>query len=481
MNIWDYTWWIVGLLYLLIVLATVFTVLYERRDPVRAVSWIAVVVLLPGIGLILFIFFGQNYRKQKIFNRKEIKDLRQIEILSDKQVGRIDDWQHPDIKSHAEIIKLLLNNSKSLLTLDNKVEILHNGANTFAAIKEALRGAKRSIHLEYYILEADALGNEIADILCERSRAGVEVRLLYDDVGSWSLPRSYTRRLKAAGVELGKFMPVVFPWLTSKANYRNHRKVIVVDGMVGFTGGLNIADRYIKGTKRGVWRDTHLKITGQAVRMLQMTFVTDWYFTTQRLLSDRSKYFPPIDLSVGRTAVQIALSGPDSPHAAIMQAFFSAVASAKHHIYISTPYFLPGEALLTAIKVASMSGVDVRIMLPMHSDSMLVHWASRSYFTELLEAKVNVYLYQKGFNHSKILSVDSSFCSIGSANMDERSFVDNFEITAMIYDEATTEELETAFLEDLKSSQKLTLLGWENRKVKDNFKEAAARLFSPLL
>lgn len=481
MNLWDYTWWIISVLYFFIVAATVFTVLYERRDPVRAVSWIAVVVLVPGAGLILFIFFGQNYRKQKLFNRKEIKDLRQIEKLSDKQVERIDTWQQADVRQHSEIIKLLLNNSKSLLTQGNAVEILHNGVNTFEAIKEALRGAQSSIHLEYYIIEADRLGNEIAEILCERARAGVEVRLLYDDVGSWSLPRRFRRRLTEAGVELEKFMPVVFPWLTSKANYRNHRKVIVVDGTVGFTGGLNIADRYIHGTKRGVWRDTHLKIVGPAVRMLQMTFVTDWYFSAKQLITDRAKYFPPIDIKTAGVAVQIALSGPDSPYAAIMQAFFAAVASAKHHIYISTPYFLPGEALLTAIKVASLSGVDVRIMLPMHSDSALVHWASRSYFTELLEAKVNVYLYKKGFNHSKILSVDSSFCSIGSANMDERSFVDNFEITAMIYHEGVAEELEAAFLQDLKSCQKLSLHGWENRKVKDNFKEAAARLFSPLL
>ncbi|MEG0162842.1 MAG: cardiolipin synthase, partial [Mucinivorans sp.] len=469
MNIWDYTLWLSALLYLALIVATVYTVLFERRDPVRAISWIAVLVLMPGIGIVLFIFFGQNYRKQKLFNHKEIKDLRQIEIMSDKQIGRIDDWQSPQIQNHSDIIKLLLSNSKSLLTVGNSIEILHNGTNTFNAIKEALRRAKRSIHLEYYIIEADTLGNEIAEILCEKARQGLEVRLLYDDVGSWSLPRKYINHLRHAGVMLAKFMPVVFPWLTSKANYRNHRKIIIIDGAVGFTGGLNIADRYIHGTKHGIWRDTHIKIEGPAVRMLQMTFITDWYFSSKVLLRDRARYFPEIKIPVGKTAVQIALSGPDSPYAAIMQAFFAAITSAKHHIYISTPYFLPGESLLTAIKVASMSGVDVRIMLPLHSDTVLVHWASRSYFTELLEAKVMVYLYKKGFNHSKLLTIDSSFCSVGSANMDERSFVDNFEITAMIYDEIVAEELETAFLEDLKSCQKLTLHGWENRKQKDNF------------
>lgn len=481
MNIWDYTIWIMGVFYFLMVATTVYTVLFERRDPVRAISWIAVVILLPGIGLILFIFFGQNFRKRKLFNRKEIKDLRQIEILSDHQRGHIDDWKQPKIAQHSDIIKLLLSNSKTLLTVDNSIEILHNGKNTFRSIIEALEQATQSIHMEYYIIEADTLGGEIADVLCRKAQAGVEVRLLYDDVGSWSLPRSYLRKLEKAGVRLAKFMPVVFPWLTSKANYRNHRKIIVVDGKVGFTGGLNIADRYIHGTKLGVWRDTHLRLEGSAVSMLQMTFITDWYFASKILLENRAKYFPKPDKNNDSIAVQIAISGPDSHYAAIMQAFFAAINSAKRHIYISTPYFLPGESLLTALKVASMSGVEVRLMLPMHSDTVLVHWASRSYFTELLEANIGVYLYKKGFNHSKIMTIDSSFCSVGSANMDERSFVDNFEVTAMIYDERTTEELELAFLEDLKDSQKLTLRSWEGRKQKDNFKEAAARLFSPLL
>lgn len=481
MNIWDYTIWIMGGLYFLMVATTVYTVLFERRDPVRAISWIAVVILLPGIGLILFIFFGQNFRKRKLFNRKEIKDLRQIEILSDHQRGHIDDWKQPKVAQHSDIIKLLLSNSKTLLTVDNSIEILHNGKNTFRSIIEALEKATQSIHMEYYIIEADNLGGEIADVLCRKAEQGIEVRLLYDDVGSWSLPRSYLKKLTKSGVQLAKFMPVVFPWLTSKANYRNHRKIIVVDGKVGFTGGLNIADRYIHGTKLGVWRDTHMRLEGSAVSMLQMTFITDWYFASKTLLENRGKYFPKPDKNNDNIAVQIAISGPDSHYAAIMQAFFAAITSAKHHIYISTPYFLPGEALLTALKVASMSGVEVRIMLPMHSDTVLVHWASRSYFTELLEANISVYLYKKGFNHSKIMTIDSSLCSVGSANMDERSFVDNFEVTAMIYDEKTTEELELAFLEDLKDSQKLTLRSWEGRKQKDNFKEAAARLFSPLL
>lgn len=486
MDIWQYTQLAILVIYILLVATTVYTVLYELRDPVRAMSWIAVVIMLPGIGLLLFIFFGQNFRKRKIFNRKELRDLRQIDILSQRQIRTLDEVALAEVVAHKDIVQLLLANSKTVLTTENTLTVLENGDNTFKAIIDALKSATDTIHLEYYIIEADNLGNQIADILCEKARAGLEVRLLYDDVGSWSLPRKFRGRLKDAGVEMVKFMPVVFPWFTSKANYRNHRKIIVIDGIVGFTGGLNIADRYIHGAttgkNKGVWRDTHLKIEGEAVRMLQITFITDWYFSSHKFLQAREKYFPPyIPSNTAGVAIQIAISGPDSDYASIMQGFFAAIARAKRYIYISTPYFLPGEALLTALKVAAMSGVDVRIMLPEKSDALMVHWASRSYFTELMEAKIGVYLYQKGFNHSKLMIIDGTFSSVGSANMDARSFEDNFEVTAMIYNAKVAQQLEGSFLEDLLHCKRLTLRGWQGRKQKDNFKEAAARLFSPLL
>ena len=276
-------------------------------------------------------------------------------------------------------------------------------------------------------------------------------------------------------------MPVVFPWLTSKINYRNHRKIVVIDGKVGYTGGLNIADRYLRGTKHGPWRDTHLKIEGTAVNMLQLTFLADWYFATGIQLKDKDKYLMVSDDSVGDTAVQIATSGPDSDWATIMQAYFAAITKATDHIYISTPYFMPGESLLTALKVAALSGIDVRIMLPSRSDSKIVYWASRSYITELLEAKIKVYLYNKGFNHSKIITIDNRFSSIGTANMDNRSFEDNFEVTAMIYDRDVTDRLESRFLADLDGCTRLTYRRWATRSRTDMFKESVARLFSPLL
>lgn len=480
-HLWSIIIYSLLVFYLLVVIATVFTVLHERRDPVRALSWIAVIVLLPFIGIGLFLFFGQDYRKQKIFNRKEIKDLKQFEHLSYKQLREIDSSSNPEVASNREIITLLLNNNKSLLTTNNRLEVLNDGQQTFSSLIDALGRAESFIHLEYYIFENDVLGGEIADILKEKARAGVEVRFIYDDVGSWNLKRRFIKSLREAGVQVHCFMPVVFPWLTSKINYRNHRKIVVIDGKVGFTGGLNIADRYLNGTKHGPWRDTHLKIEGTAVHMLQLTFLTDWYFATGIQLRDKEKYLALRGGYVGDTAVQIATSGPDSDWATIMQAYFAAINKATDHIYISTPYFMPGESLLTALKVAALSGIDVRIMLPSRSDSKIVYWASRSYIAELLEARIKVYLYNEGFNHSKIMTIDNHFSSIGTANMDNRSFEDNFEVTAMIYDHGITDQLEQRFLQDLEGCTKLTRKRWATRSRADLFKESVARLFSPLL
>ena len=374
----------------------------------------------------------------------------------------------------------ITNVNKALLTNHNRIRVLNNGTVTFDEIKAALRGARSSIHLEYYIIEDDPLGREIAEILIGKAREGVEVRLIYDDVGSWGLSRRYIRHLRNAGVEVQCFMRVVFPWLTSKVNYRNHRKILVVDGHIGFTGGINIAQRYLTGTKMGPWRDTHLKLEGEAVRMLQIVFMTDWYFVSKQQLTDHAKYLPPTTVR-DECLVQIATSGPDSDWASIMQAFFAAITRAQHHIYISSPYFTPNEAVLTAIKVAALSGIDVRIMIPSRSDSKIVYWASRSYIGELIDANVKVYLYRKGFNHSKLIMIDGVFASVGTANMDMRSFEDNFEVSAIIYDRRITEELEEQFLEDLSRCRLVTREYWETRPVLHNIYEAVARLFSPLL
>ncbi len=480
----DYVVYVVLLLYLIMVVVVVLTLLSDRRDPVKSVAWITVVVLLPVAGLLFFVLFGQNYRRRKIFNRKEISDLRHIDNYSKRQTRQLQNIQSecPEVQAHISTVRLLLNNSKSLLTRGNSAQVLNGGEQTFSSIIPALRAAENSIHLEYYIFERDNIGNEIAEILMEKAREGVEVRFLYDDVGSWSLKRGFINRLRKAGVKAHCFMPVVFPWLSSRVNYRNHRKIIVIDGKIGYTGGLNIADRYIVGNRLGRWRDTHLRIEGGAVRMLQTTFMTDWFFASkENLFNHAERYLIHRDGFVGDVSLQIATSGPDSDWASIMQCFFSEISKAKDHIYISTPYLIPNRPVLAALKASALSGVDVRIMMPERSDSKLVHWASRSYITELLEANVKIYLFRTGFNHSKTISIDGDFSSVGSVNMDERSFDDNFEITAMIYNREITSQLERQFIADLSECQHLRLHDWENRKHKDTFKEGFARLFSPLL
>lgn len=474
------------IVYTLIIVATILFIIRQKNDPVKALAWITVIALLPVAGLILYIVFGRNHRKEKIFNLKELDDLQQFEVLSREQLKVISNPDplllRPSIADNKDIITLLLNNNKSLLTMKNRVTVLNNGKATFASIIEALKSAKSFIHMEYYIFENDRIGGRIAKILMDKARAGVEVRFIYDDVGSWDLSRKFRRQMREAGVDVRCFMQVAFPWLTSRVNYRNHRKIIVVDGQVAYTGGINIADRYLRRSKRlGFWRDTHLKIEGDAVAMLNIVFLTDWYFVSgKQKLSDYDKYFPPTKVSE-EVPIQIASSGPDSDWASIMQAFFSAITRAKKYIYISSPYFLPNQAILTALKVAALSGIDVRVMIPSRSDSKIVYWATRSYIGELLEAGIHVYLYKRGFNHSKVIMIDGEFSSVGTANMDMRSFEDNFEVTAIMYDRKIAKELEDYFMHDLAGSIKMTLELWNSRSRLHSIYEALSRLLSPLL
>jgi cardiolipin synthase len=474
---------ILYVLYIALVAATSVVIVFDRREPAKALAWIIVVALIPVAGLALYVLFGRNHRKEKLFNRKEIRDLEHIERLSGKQLRSLQNRQSlqlPEVLVNQEIITLLLNNNKALLTVRNRVELLIDGQATFEAIIAALEGAKESIHLEYYIFENDAIGSRIGETLMRKAAEGVEVRLIYDDVGSWSLSRRYVQRMRRAGVDVRCFMPVVFPWLTSRVNYRNHRKIVVVDGRVGFTGGLNVADRYLVSGGRKRWHDTHLRIEGDAVMMLQTIFVTDWFFVGGRPQLDDSKYFPRHDVE-DFLPMQIASSGPDSDWASIMQSYFSAITKARRHIYISSPYFMPDNAILTAIKVASLSGIDVRLLIPGSSDHKIVYWATCSYISELLAAGVKVYRYRRGFNHSKIIMIDGRLSSVGTANMDVRSFEDNFETSAFIYDPTLTAQLEELFLDDLRHSSRINAKRWNSRPVLRRFVEAFSSLFSPLL
>jgi cardiolipin synthase len=486
-NIWSWIIENIGLLlwafYLAIAFYIIIVMVASRLNPVKSLSWIVVLLFLPYAGIILYLFLGQNYRKRKIYSRKGLRDLAVMDSLGKKQIIQLNntDWRTAKgMETFKKTILLQLNNSRALLTSQNKVEVYNNGTDTFAAMKKAIAEAKDSVHLESYIIVADKIGTEIKDLLIKKAKEGVEVRVIYDDVGSWRLPKQYVNALKEAGVEVYPFARVIFPWLSRKVNYRNHRKLLIVDGHIGFMGGINIADRYADGGEFCNWRDTHIRVEGDAVHSIQATFLLDWFFVSKKQVGQRSRYYPVINVK-NETFVQVVSSGPDSDWASIMQAYFSAIAQAKEHIYIITPYFTPNESILTAIKVAALSGVDVRLILPSYSDSKITYWSSMSYLSELLEAGVKVYLFHKGFNHSKIVTIDGCFAAMGSANMDSRSFEHNFEITALFYDEKIALELETQFKKDLRNSRLVRRRRWEDRSNWRKMKEGLARLLSPLL
>ncbi|MDR2891462.1 MAG: cardiolipin synthase [Alistipes sp.] len=483
MIVWGWIQAALAVVYGVGVAAIVASIVRERRDPTKSLAWIALVVFVPVAGLLAYVLFGRNWRKRKMFSRKGILDEEYIEAVSKRQFSSLSDpalEATPEIANNRDTIRLMLGNSRALLAIHNRVTVLQNGKATFASLFEALRAATHSIHLEYYIFDNDRIGRRIEKILKQKASEGVEVRVIYDGVGTLWTEGSIFRRMRRAGVQVECFMPVVFPWLTGRVNYRNHRKIAVIDGRVGYTGGINIAERYLAGTRLGKWRDIHLKIEGEAVNLLQAVFITDWRFVRRTEYLNAEKYFGRSEVTEV-CPIQMAVSGPDSDWSVIMQAFFSAITKARSRIFISTPYFMPNAALLTAMKVAALSGIDVRLLLPARSDSKLVYWATRSYIGELLDAGIKVYMYRGGFNHSKLIIIDGEFCSVGSANMDMRSFEDNFELSALIYDRRLAAELESSFEADLRQSRLVTTEWWEARSWRRSTLEALARLLSPLL
>ncbi|QZY57566.1 cardiolipin synthase [Crassaminicella profunda] len=456
----------------------------ENKNPSKTIAWLLVLVLVPIVGFILYLFMGQNVRKKNIFKKKKNRDFPYFEQVASIQREAIKDkelFKNDESFVKKRLISLILNNSKAPFTVNNHLKVLTNGNKTFSSIIESLRLARHHIHLEYFIIKDDHIGGTIKKILMEKAKSGVKVRVIYDSVGSWRLSKTYLHEMRSAGIHIYGFSPVVFPILSRKLNYRNHRKIIVIDGKIGFLGGLNIGDEYLgKDPYLGFWRDSHLKVEGEAVYGLQNIFLMDWLFTTKEEIDFNERYFPKLSY-YGEQLMQIAASGPDSDWESIMQAYFSIISSAENRIWINTPYFVPGESILMALKTAALSGVDVRIILPHKPDHKTVYWASMSNIEELLEAGVKIYLYTKGFIHGKIMLVDGVAASIGTANFDIRSFQINFEVNGFIYDEKIVLGMEKNFLIDINDSKELKLEEYLKRPMINKIKESTARLFSPLL
>ena len=465
------------MIYAFTVTATILTVLMDNRQPAKTMAWVLVLLFVPVVGIVLYFFFGQNVRKMRFISQRSLDQLTRrsmLEFVEQRELRLPDEYRTQ--------IRLFANQNMSLPFKDNETDIYTSGYDFFPALLRAIAEAKHHIHLEVYIFADDALGRLVADALIARSKAGVEVRLIYDDVGSWRVKKSFFERMRNAGIDVHAFMPVKFPAFTSKVNYRNHRKLCVIDGTVGFIGGMNIALRYVKGTPRQPWRDTHLCVRGGAVYALQCSFLVDWYFVDRTLITNR-RYYPPVPWRINNDCIaQVVTGSPVAQWPDMMQGYVRVLLEAQQYVYIATPYFLPTEPILFAMRTAALAGVDVRLMLPRHSDSRLLEWASISYVMETLEAGVKVLLYTAGFNHSKLLVCDDSLCTCGSANVDFRSFENNFEANIFFYDRTMALRMKQVFLDDeahcttIDNVRELT-----HRPFRLRLWESVVRLISPLL
>ncbi|MTI46426.1 cardiolipin synthase [Sporosalibacterium faouarense] len=471
---------------LFLTLYTVFiaiVIFMESKNPSKTVAWLMVLFIIPFLGFILYIFLGQNIRKKYKYKKKKYNDYKHLSnnVSTQKELLRESGiFKNKGSKVKSRLINLLLKNSDSPFTINNKVEILTDGVATFSAIIDELEQATHHIHLEYFIIRNDEIGNKIKDILIKKANAGIEVRLIYDSVGCWKIGKKYINEMKLAGIKVFAFSPTAIPVLSRELNYRNHRKIIVIDGKVGFLGGLNIGDEYLgHDPKLGYWRDTHMKIKGEGVYSLQNIFLKDWEFVSGEYVSSEI-YYPKLKY-YGEELLQLTSSGPDSDWKSIMQAYFTMISNAENRIWIETPYLVPGESITTALMAAALSGVDVRVIIPNKPDHLLVYWASRGNVEDLLRAGVKVYTYEKGFIHSKVLLVDGSAATVGSANLDIRSLEINFEVNSFIYDEDVINRLEDDFKNDLKHSNEILLEEFSKRSIFEKFKESLGVLFSPLL
>ncbi len=450
----------------------VVVVITDNRNPIKALPWIVVLLFVPIVGLVLYIFLGQNLSKKRIINRRTRKrittQLEERDPLAQLSIS----------ERHRPLSEFLRNTLHAIPQYGSEIEIFTDGQSKFEALLQDIATAREHIHLQYYIFDGDTIGTRLRDALIAKCREGVEVRVLYDDVGCSGVRGSFFEPLRRAGGEVYGFLNVRFPLLTSKVNYRNHRKIVVIDGRVGYFGGMNVADRYLFGTKKRGWRDTHFRVEGSGALGLQVSFLSDWSATTKRSLDD-AKYFPASS-TVTNSIMQVFGAGPFGQWRVLLQAQSYAIARAKERIWLQTPYYLPTEMINSSLLTAALSGVDVRLMIPSHSDSKMIDLASHSYIAPLIQAGGKVYLYEGKFLHSKMMIVDSDLALVGSSNVDFRSFEHNFEINAFIYDELFTERLSAIYEQDIASCDEVSAAVWFNRPRRKRLAESFMRLFAPL-
>lgn len=468
--------------FLLMIISIILLVIKENSNPVKTLAWVQVLIFLPVIGFILYIVFGINYRKKKLYKKKSKKDFATIDsIIFNKNLQTNDYYNVLKSKSKNahKLINLLYNNSKAVLCLYNNISVFYSGKEKIDSLFKDIVDAQSSIHLEYFTIMDDKTGYRLQELLLQKLSEGVQVRIIYDSVGCWRTKRKYWNKIRDAGGECYPFSATFLPFLSSKLNYRDHRKIAIIDGKYAYIGGVNIGDQYMGLSKHfDYWRDTHYRVTGQACAIIQQMFLLDWLFVSKQD-EFKAQFFPKHNVT-HLCPLQVISSGPDSDWQNIHQAYFEMICSARQKLYIQTPYMFLDESILMALKIAGLSGVDVRIILPHKSDHTFVHYGTKSYYYELLEANVKLYEYTKGFMHAKVIIVDNELCSVGSANLDIRSFSQNFEMNALVYEENEVQRLLESFSIDLENSIQIKIENIKKKKVFHRFIESFARLFSPI-
>lgn len=483
------------------ILLAIVVVFFESRKPANTWAWLMVLLFIPVLGFIIYLFFGQDGRKQQIFmSKNKNDDIMFNDYLQKKPIIKYEiDNQKKLFKQKISILKkngqkdlesknfedlanmhLVSNNIR--VTYNNDIELFHDGKDKFESLINDIKKAKKFIHLEYYIVKDDELGKRLVNELTKKAKEGIEIKFLCDGMGGRGIHKDFFKDFEKAGGEVGVYLKPLAGRLNVRLNYRNHRKIGVIDGEIGYIGGFNVGVEYLGlSEKFGYWRDTHAKVTGDCLDQLELRFIMDWNFASNNKIIFNNSYFPERKNKNG-ISTQIVSSGPDCKFHQIKNGYFKLINEAEKSIYITTPYFIPDDGIYQAIKVAALAGLDVRVLIPGKPDHPFVYWANLSYAGELLGAGVKFYHYDKNsFVHSKVLMVDSKVCSLGTANMDVRSFQVNFEVNAFIYDKKITMELENEFLKDLKSSKQLFEQDYNRRSIKVKFYESVSRLISPML
>ncbi|HYE67872.1 MAG TPA: cardiolipin synthase [Anaerovoracaceae bacterium] len=456
----------------------------ERKNPSATLAWIMILFLVPVAGIILYFLFSQNIARQRIFRMTKYEEAI-INASLNEQINAIKrgefDFSNPESKKWQDMIRLHQTYSDSFFTQDNKISVLTDGMHKFESLIKDLMEAKQTINIMYFIVKNDSMGRLLIDTLTKKAKEGIEVRLLIDAMGSRQISKKTLESFQLAGGQFAFFFPPMFKYLNMKLNYRNHRKLVVIDGAIGYLGGFNVGNEYIgKKKKFGFWRDTHLRLMGSCVQDMNARFILDWRFASkENIVISQAYYDEPFQ--AGTTGIQIVSCGPDSLKEEIKQGYLKMISSAKKNIYIQTPYFVPDASILEILKTAVLSGVDVKIMIPCMPDHMFVYWATYSYVGVLLNLGAKIYIYDEGFMHAKTICVDGEIASIGSANFDIRSFRLNFEANAFIYDAAEVYKLEAIFETDIMKSHELTKHLYRNRPLIIKFKESVSRLLSDLL